>query len=281
MKLQNAAVGAQGACTAWENYALTVLNDHTLQSPKYRLSRHWRQFLAFCCLCLCTTCGALCQNYDTLGVSGVGYQIVVPQVTLDQGETVTVDVITNEVLQAHEVDLYLELGPDALFPSEPEVSFGNSWFFTGAATSTIGTNAITRRITVDGASTDPQSGNGTLFQITLESDKDGTEAGDLVAGGGCLVVVDNLGFNPVLSAARAVENPRLYPNPCHDRLKVDWQGTQPSVLQVYDQEGNLVMEQRLGQSLPAEYSVGHLPRGVYLIVVEFDTHRWVEKLLLI
>lgn len=282
MKLQNAAVDAQGVFAARENYALTLANDAPVVTSQSNLSRHWRWFLAFSCLCLCTTCGVLCQNYDTLDVVGAGFQIIAPQVTLDQGETVTLDIRTDEVIQAHSVEVYLELGADAVFPSEPEVDLSNSWFFSGGAGSpSIGTNAIARRLTVDGSSSDPQSGNGTLFQVTLEADEDGTEAGDLVAGGGCLVVVDDLGFNPVLSSARQMANPKLYPNPCRDRLRVDWQGTQPLRIKVYAQDGNVVMEQDLGDELPTAYVVGHLPRGIYLVVVEFESRRWVEKLLLI
>lgn len=281
MEQQNFVVSVPGTIAAQETFVLNLQNSVTAKSPSGAVFSRWNRFLALWCLGIFFFGGLLGQGYDTLDLTGSSFQIVAPQVTLDQGETVTVDIITGEVIQAYEVDGYLELGTGAVFPNEPEVSLVNSWFFTDTAVPlTLGANAITRRLTFQGTSATPQSGNGILFQVTLEANEDGVSASDLVAGGGCLVVVDDLGFNPVLSSVEARIRPRMYPNPCHDRLKVDWQETQPRSIRVYDQEGNPVMEQKMGPVLPSGFSLGHLPRGLYMVVVEYEDHRLVEKLLL-
>ena len=66
----------------------------------------------------------------------------------------------------------------------------------------------------------------------------------------------------------------VYPNPAHDLLRLKWESEEEAKaqIQIFDLTGRLVLKQEL-QSGENSMSLGHLPKGSYLIVVRDEEGR--------
>lgn len=285
MTNQMNVANAQGAGAAQE-----TLMPNFEQNIAFKGRKKTPQFFVkplFSLLLLILFCGngAKAQNVDTLMVSTMGFSITGPNQILNQGETVTLDINlgTNAtpVEFAREFDIYLELSSDAVFPSSPEVLTSNSWFFAGGmGEHSVSSNSGTKTITVNGTNSNTPSGNGILFQITLEAAGDGIYTTDLIADGGGLIMIDDLAFKTVMSKDKALTALSLYPNPSQDQFRINWNQTEPQSLAMYDQQGNRAMFQEFGQTPPTTFEVGHFNRGIYMLVIQYPDRQVVKKLLL-
>jgi hypothetical protein len=237
-------------------------------------------------LCGLFTNVAKAQYNDTLNIHDLGFQINAPNVILNQGETATLEIVLGSsavpINDAIGFDIELELGENAVFPTQPEFLLDGSWFFPSASGDTIQhANASNGTIGLQGSQTSGQTGHGRVFRIVLEASEDGVQAADLIAAAGGIVLVEDLGFKraPILSDQS--KELVLYPNPASDRLWIDFSEELPLALSLYDQQGKEVLSRQVAQLYEYGLSVGQLPRGTYLLVVRYldrqDTRRIILK----
>ena len=225
------------------------------------------------------------QPYDTLDASTVHFEIIAPNVTLNQGETATINIevgtASAPVNYAVEFDVELELGDDATFTSNPGYDLSSSWFYPlGNLDTTQSSNATARTVSLQGIRSSNVSGHGILFQVTLEADRDGVEASDLVSGGGIHVLVEDLGFKRHATALETTMPLKAYPNPASDLLNLELPKDSPATIALLNQQGQPVLRRDATSNQVQALSVGHLPRGIYILISEQAGQRQTQKIIL-
>jgi hypothetical protein len=62
---------------------------------------------------------------------------------------------------------------------------------------------------------------------------------------------------------------KLYPNPATDLLTIDLKNEKPNrILEIYNTYGQLVLREKLGQSLSFKIEISNLPRGLYILKIK-------------
>ena len=76
-------------------------------------------------------------------------------------------------------------------------------------------------------------------------------------------------FLPVTSA-------QLFPNPTHDELNIDYGEIRPELIHIFNTSGQLVIE-RANDASKVQLSVGHLPKGFYIVRSKIADKWMVQK----
>lgn len=276
--IQNpSAVAAQGA-VAVQAPVRTFFNAFAQSFAKQnRRSRPFRPLLLLLVVTEIFATDTNAQSPDTLTIQTLGYQISAPNVTLNAGETATLELeagtSTDPVSNAYSFSIDLELGEDAAFPTEDDVTFDGSWFFSGVTPVTsVSLNAGNHSLTVEGSRTTAQTGSGKVFQIKLKAARSGIHAADLIKTAGGIITVEDAGFKRSPTAGTLTANTALadcYPNPFKDKLYFDWHGSRPEKVLLYDLSGNIVQTLSQDDIETGKVLTNKLKPGLYLVVIQY------------
>ncbi len=73
-------------------------------------------------------------------------------------------------------------------------------------------------------------------------------------------------------------NARAYPNPVHDMINLELEGTISPVVSIYSADGNLLYNKCLSPDT-RQLDLSSLPKGIYLITIRSEGSEWSEKLI--
>lgn len=236
-------------------------------------------YWALFCLLALPPIAACSQSYDSLDVALHDFEVISSLGTLQSGDSTTLFIhagtIANPVENARGMDIELEFSPDVDLNSIPVVTAGPDW--EGLSVS-LDLTARTLRVQAFPADNPGHAQSRELFQITLFSNGNGVSTASLIENAGGLLIIDNIGLKHYLFGEIQLESAtRIYPNPCRDRLYMDWDQA-PKTLHLLDQQGRLL-------PLPASAiqmgscSVQGLPDGLYSLVLEYEKGNEVKRFL--
>ncbi|MCB9234620.1 MAG: T9SS type A sorting domain-containing protein [Bacteroidia bacterium] len=228
---------------------------------------------------------SLAQSPDTLDVSEFAFQVWTRAGVLNAGDTATFFIELGTAAETADdvvgFEINLTPGSSAEFPEEPNFELENSWLCSPAQAVTQTTsdqeeNSI--KFNVHRNDWTGQTGYGELFRIDLVCTQDNTPAENLVAGGGGMVLIDNIGFKHL---EMTPEKPlaTLFPNPCSSTLHFSWGMDLPQRVDLVDMNGNS-RPVSMNSIVSGNFEVAGMKEGIYQVVVQFERAREVHRLVI-
>ena len=174
----------------------------------------------------------------------------------------------NPVNNAIEVEIELELDAGVIFPTDPIINTGNSWFFDPENSSlTVNADSDSKTIQVIGLSNVGVSGEGNFFFFFILAGSDGIQANHMINSTGGLVIIEDIGYKKPTTLLQ--RETRLFPNPFHDHLNFNWGSSVPNAVQVINQQGVLVMNLADAQIQNGRWTDFNLAPGIYHIKIDY------------
>lgn len=259
-----------------EQIRLAFRNSCSLATPLTRnsSSRAVGRFFILSLLFILFGMVGYTQNNGDVSVDKYGFYILAPNKILTAGETVTLGIAvgsaTRPLEKAKAFNLELNLAGASKIPAGADLDFSNSWFDNSTSIANgLVFSATETTLKLQASSAAVKDGHGLLFEITLKANKSGVNANALIQSGGGLITIEDIGFRKIPPTLEEESSLVVYPNPCQDRLYMDWKGRSPTSVQCRDAQGKDVALLSQAQILKGEWDVSNLPKGIYIMVIQF------------
>lgn len=233
--------------------------DHTLTTvPPVRQAG----FLVAILLFLCAGVPLAAQHPSQVDVKAYGFKAIIPDVTLQAGETVEIELkIGNWAEKVLGFQLKLELSALAATPVSLEPSMAGLWITEpGVVAQEIHMAAEPKVYTYTYDRSVPVSGEGTLLRLRLQALVSNVHAADLLTYAGGVLVVDNLDIRQ--AAPSTVPDFTVWPNPSKDIYQLSSNASPVVEATLLSREGRLLHT----YGAVASIDLSDLPAGTYFLM---------------
>lgn len=220
------------------------------------------------------------QSYQTVSTSSLPFSIQIPDVTLNQGDSVEIIFLlgTEDEPVAHVLgfDLEIKLSPKAVFPETPITHVESSWLNASGhleedhRVDPAGGLLFLKALIEDGAG---QTGKGEILRLTLISNEDGVLAKELISqADGGLIMVENVEMKRGLAqeAPSPLPNWKAYPNPCQETLWISLEDNQQGIARLFSLTGQPVAQTILQSGVKVPMNTSSLQPGVFVLQLTLE-----------
>ena len=139
-------------------------------------------------------------------------------------------------------DIYFYLSADVKLPEFPDLDCQGSWMITDPETElTLEVSITEQKVRLKASLNSAKLGNGKFIRIELTTLAGLIDPSRAVEHGGGIIMIENIGFKQADQfAGDAVAPPQGYPNPCSEKLNLDWGIGKGQTAALYDMQGKMV-----------------------------------------
>ncbi|MEO1437597.1 MAG: T9SS type A sorting domain-containing protein, partial [Bacteroidota bacterium] len=110
--------------------------------------------------------------------------------------------------------------------------------------------------------------------------EDGLNVFEMIATNWCCsdTLIGEVFIGDPVTSTEAILLPEIdvFPNPFNDGLQFELPTSEPALIRIFDGLGKMVFEER--QAGTVNLSLGHLPKGIYLLHLETTTGNYAKRI---
>jgi hypothetical protein len=240
---------------------------NALLCPKINIGSSFRMVCMVLLMTLLSSFRAEASNSTSVPVSDFAFGLVVPNVMLNEGQSVEIEITVGDPnLLAYNVggfELWVELEPTAAIVGSLSPSVSNTWLSQdGNPVKEAKETGNFQRFHFRYDPATASNGAGTVLRFTVTATVDSTPAAKLIHAAGGLMIIDNLDVRQSAPAASNILTPiRPYPNPSTAVFNLNCDAADVAELSLFSLEGQFLRTMRADNQVDLE---GCLP-GTYLL----------------